>query len=435
MIQIPGFEIKSEIYSSVRTRVYRGIRISDKKPVVLKLLNSDYPPPIEIARIKREFEIGSLLNSCPGILNYISLEKFDKHYIIISEDIGGVSLWKFIKSFNGSLIDIIKIFIKLGNGLSEIHNSKIIHKDLKPQNIIINPNNLEIQIIDFGISSVLTNESISIKSPDKLEGTLNYISPEQTGRMNRSVDYRTDFYSLGVTLYHWLVGRLPFYSEDSMGLIHSHIAKKTPTLTKESKFLKNLDDDSLKNLSKLIFKLTEKNSEDRYQSADGLVYDLKIILKSLEESGRLVEFIPGQNDFSKIFSIPQKILGREKEIEKLLQTFELASIGQKQFLIVKGFSGIGKSVLINEIHKPILIKKGYFLSGKFDQFKKDQPYSALKNAFNELIRQILTESKEKIENWRKIILAILGENAGVITEVITDLEFIIGKVNPPIPLT
>ncbi|HEY9298698.1 MAG TPA: AAA family ATPase, partial [Phormidium sp.] len=336
----------------------------------------------------------------PGIIKPIKLQKHKNFLVLIFEDFGGESLKDNITSQRIELLDFLQIAIQLSDTIGQIHKHKIIHKDIKPQNIIINPETGLVKITDFRISSLLSVENQTISNPNLLEGTLAYMSPEQTGRMNRSIDYRTDFYSLGVTFYEMLTGQLPFQSSDPMELIHCHIAKQ-PEIPHA------LNQDIPQALSALVMKLLSKTAEDRYQSAFGIKADLECCLNQLNNSGRIENFSLSKYDISDKFQVSQKLYGREAEIAVLMNAFERVSLGTTEIVLVSGFSGIGKSALVNEIHKPIVRQRGYFISGKFDQFKRNVPYDSLIQAFQKLMRQLLTETEEQIFVWKRKLLTAL----------------------------
>lgn len=336
MIQIPGFKISEELYNGNSTIIYRAKDEKENKSVIIKLLKSEYPSPDEIKDFKYEYEIQKSFNS-NGIVKIHELLKYNNTYAIVMEDFNGISLDKIIKDKKISIKSFLVIGVKIASILSDIHKSNIIHKDIKPHNILLNPETVDVKIIDFSISSQLSREVQSVVNPGGLEGTISYISPEQTGRMNRSVDYRTDFYSLGVTFYELLTNKLPFESNDTMEIVHSHIAKMP-----ESPKMINKDIPDV--LSAITMKLMEKNAEDRYQSAFGLKCDLEECYKRLKEKGEIDSFEIGANDVSEKFQIPEKLYGRQKEVSHLLRVFENVTHGSKEVVFFTGGSGIGKSV-------------------------------------------------------------------------------------------
>ncbi len=270
MLTIPGYQFSEELYNGSRTLVYRGYREIDNKPVVIKLLKNSYPSFSELVQFRNQYTIAKNLHQ-PGIIQTYSLEPYQNGYALVMEDFGGISLKDYFTF--GSLQEFLQIAIALCDTLDTLYRDRIIHKDIKPSNILINPQTKQIKLIDFSIASLLPRETQILINPKVLEGTLAYISPEQTGRMNRGIDYRTDFYSLGVTFYELLTGELPFPSNDAMELVHCHIAKIPPSANSEA-IPQVLDD--------IIHKLMAKSAEDRYQNALGLKYDLENCLTQLQ---------------------------------------------------------------------------------------------------------------------------------------------------------
>jgi serine/threonine protein kinase len=322
-----------------------------------------------------------------------------------------------------TLLEVLKIALQLSKTLGELHQQQIIHKDITPANILINPAGL-VKITDFGIASRLTRETPEITSPDRLEGTLAYMSPEQTGRMNRAVDYRTDFYSLGVTLYEMLTRRLPFQATDPMELVHCHIAIRPQRPDAVRPEIPKVAAD-------LVMKLLAKTAEERYQSAYALTTDLETCVAQLQSSGQIGEMSLGEADVSSSLQMPQKLYGREGETAVLMDAFWRVSRGATEMMLVCGYSGVGKSALVHEIHRPIVQQRGYFISGKFNQLQ-NVPYAALIQAFQALIGQLLTESSARLAAWKEQLLEALGAVGQVISNVIPEVELIIGK-QPAVP--
>ncbi|HEY9850991.1 MAG TPA: AAA family ATPase [Leptolyngbyaceae cyanobacterium] len=430
-----GYKLIEKINEGLSTVVYRAQRKQDKKTAIVKILKADYPTLEEIVQLRHEYEISKNLN-LEGIVKPFGLENHQNGLALILEDSRGEALNKFLRERKLKLAEFLTIGIQLADTLGKLHEQKIIHKDIKPTNIIINPTKIQVKITDFSIATRLSKETKTLSHPTLLEGTLAYMSPEQTGRMNRSIDYRTDFYSLGVTFYEILCGELPFKATDPMELIHCHIAKHPvpPHQVNSEKSqveTKYPNGEIPKAISDIVMKLLAKTAEDRYQSAYGLKADLEQCLTQLQQTGEISNFIPGQRDKLGQFLIPQKLYGREAQVATLMDAFNRISVGTAEMMLVSGYSGIGKSCLVYEIHKPIVAARGYFIAGKFDQFKRNIPYAALIQAFQELIRQLLTESAEKIEFWKDKILNVLGHNVRVIIDVIPELELIVG-VKPEI---
>ncbi|MCW6053588.1 AAA family ATPase [Lyngbya sp. CCAP 1446/10] len=428
-LTIPGYRILDRIYNGARTQVYRAVSQSDQKPVVIKILLSEYPSFNELVQFRNQYTITKNLD-LTGIVQPLALSNYRNGFALVMEDCGGISLAEYIALHQLSTCDFLPIAIQTVQILEGLYRHRIIHKDIKPQNILINPHTKEIKIIDFSISSLLPRENQEITSPNVLEGTLMYMSPEQTGRMNRGIDYRTDFYSLGITFYEILTGELPFTSTDPMELVHSHLARiPTPPIELVSTIPAMVND--------IIMKLMAKNPESRYQSAFGLRLDLENCWQQWQETGEISQFTLGTRDICDRFAIPEKLYGRETEVNTLLAAFDrvanppespLTKGGHRgvEIMLVAGFSGIGKTAAVNEVHKPIVGARGYFIKGKFDQFKRDIPFSAWVQSFQNLIRQLLTETSTNVEKWQAKILKVLGENAQVIIDVIPELEHLIG---------
>ncbi|MDF2387836.1 AAA family ATPase [Nostoc ellipsosporum NOK] len=424
MLKLPGYVPTETLYEGIYSVIYRAIKQIDATSVIIKVPKAEYPTLKDLTQIKHEYKVLKSLVEVEGVIKALGLENHQNGLALILEDFNAISLKKIIEQ-QLPLKNFLKIAIQLASTLSQIHRQQVIHKDIKPQNLVVEQENIVVKIIDFSIASHLSRENQNISSPTLLEGTLAYMSPEQTGRMNRSVDYRTDFYSLGVTFYQMLTGLLPFNTSDSLELIHCHIAKTPPSPHQINPAIPQV-------VSNIIMKLLAKTAEDRYQNALGLKTDLEICLEQLENNGSVANFPIGQLDLSSQFLIPQKLYGREAEVEKLLNAFERISHGQTEMMVVSGYSGIGKSSLVNEIHKPIVRQRGYFISGKFDQFKRNIPYASLIQAFQELMRQLLTESTESLKIWKSQLLTALGQNGQIIIDVIPEVERIIGS-QPAIP--
>ncbi len=433
MLELTGIKAINLIYESANSLVYRGVREKDGKALILKLLKEDYPSPSELTRYKQEYEITKSLD-IEGVVKAYNLEPYQRTLVITLEDFGGTSLKKLLE--DGEIgndkkalpvLEFLKIAIKITESLSAIHAANIIHKDINPANIVLNPETGQVKIIDFGISTVLSRENPTLKNPKVLEGSLAYISPEQTGRMNRSLDYRTDFYSLGVTFYELLTGKLPFESNDALELVHSHIARQ-PIPPRE------INSEIPEFLSAMVMKLMAKTAEERYQSAYGIKADLEAGLSQLENGLENPEITLGLQDISEKFQIPQKLYGRQEEIETLLTAFGRVAENKSkiELMLVAGYSGIGKSSLVAEIYQPITEKRGYFIAGKFDQFQRNVPYSAVVNAFRGLVKQLLTETEAELNVWREKLLGALGGNAQVIIDVIPEVELIVGQ-QPLVP--
>ncbi|MHC5894147.1 ATP-binding protein [Nostoc sp.] len=443
MIALPGIAIQNKIYESSNSLVYRGIR-EDGVALIVKMLKLDYPSPQELTRYRQEYKIIRSL-TVEGVVKAYSQQDYQRTLVIILEDFGGESLEQWMHKRPNifcpmPLSTFLGLAIAISDILGKIHAANVIHKDINPGNIVLNLDTGVVKIIDFGIATQFNRTNPTFKSPHVLEGTLAYLSPEQTGRMNRLLDYRTDFYSLGVTFYELLTGHLPFSTTDILELVHCHIAKQ-PVPPHE------LNAAIPKAVSDIILKLMAKNAEDRYQSTWGIKADLEIGLHQFTQTDKIDGIQLGLQDVSDRFQIPQKLYGREAEIEALLAAFDrVAGTGNEQLrlknqensqfkvemMLVSGYAGVGKSALVQELYKSITAKRGYFVSGKFDQFGRNIPYSAIANALQKLVQQLLSEPDKQVQQWRSQLLTALGTNGQIIIDIIPEVELIIGK-QPPLP--
>ncbi len=327
MLTFTGYRIIEKLAESSNSLVYRGYRKADDRPVVIKVFNKVYPSPESIASFKREYEVLRSLNLSEVVKAY-ALKKEQQHWFMVLEDFGGDSLAYLGLAGNLELLEFLKLAIAITKALGSIHGEQIIHKDINPANILYNPDTKQIKITDFGISSTLSRENPSFSNPHILEGTIAYISPEQTGRMNRALDYRSDFYSLGVTLYELLTGKLPFESQDALELVHCHIARQPASFRQGERrspltpLIKGGEAEEIPlTISNIVTKLMAKNAEDRYQSAYGIQVDLEKCLSQLESKGEVDTFTLGQKDICDRLAYPQKIFGRERELATLLSGF------------------------------------------------------------------------------------------------------------------
>ncbi|WP_414625076.1 AAA family ATPase [Calothrix sp. CCY 0018] len=438
-VKLPGYKIEEQIYTSARTLVFRGKRESDEASVIVKVMRDDFPSFNELVSFRNQYIVTKNLN-LDGIVKPLFLETDRNGYALVMEDFGGISLLDYLTLEEAlqiiSLDTFLSIATEIAKILDSLHRHRLIHKDIKPANILIQPDTKQVKLIDFSIASLLPRETQQLKNPNILEGTLAYISPEQTGRMNRGIDYRTDFYSLGITFYELLTGKLPFSGEDPIELVHSHIAKQAVNVKVINPKIPSV-------LSDIVAKLMAKNPEERYQTALGLKYDLEICAQAWKETGNIARFELGTRDISDRFIIPEKLYGREAEVATLLAAFdriageELLIENQSpiEMVLVTGFSGIGKTAVVNEVHKPIVERRGYFIKGKYDQFNRHLPFSAFLEAFRDLMRQLLGESSSQVQVWKANILNALGENGQIIIDVIPELEQIIGKQPLPVELS
>lgn len=419
MEQIKDYNIIERLDETNSSVIYRARKDRDKETVIIKTLKALNPSLSEIVRFKQEYEIIKSI-SLDGVVKTYEIIDDENCICLVLEDFNGVSVRNLLKDKLFDVSSFLNLGIKLTETLGQIHQMEIIHKDINPANILMSSNNGSVKITDFGISSILTHENDEIYKHDFIFGTLPYISPEQTGRMNRSIDYRTDFYSLGATFYEILTGTVPFRSSDPLELFHYHIAvKPTPPVS--------LNADIPVMISDIILKLLSKIPEDRYQNAFGIRADLMECQKQYQEKGGIKLFVPAQKDVSHKFNMPQLLYGRETEIDTMMSVFDQASRGTTEVMLVTGRPGIGKSALVHEIHKPVVEKRGYFLSGKYEQLRRDIPYNAIIQALQGLIKQIISEPAESIKKWEDKLQNALGTNGKLMINIIPDLELIIGE--------
>lgn len=425
MEKIGNYSLLEKIKESKNSIVYKAVRGKDNRKVVAKFISAREPSSSEISRFLHEYQTIKNLD-LDGTIKTYDIIRHEGSIVLILEDFEAISLKEFMKQEYIKLEKFFEISTKLAEILGELHKKGIIHRDLKPDNILISESTGVIKISDFGISQVITHENEEIYHPDVIEGTLRYISPEQTGRMNRAIDYRTDLYSLGIVYYEILTGRTPFESNEPIELIHSHIARE-PVSPQE------LNHSLPKVLSDIILMLLSKAAEERYQNAHGLFHDLNHCWEQYQKHASIQEFELGKKDISLKFNIPQMLVGREKENKVLMEAFtRVADLGKTEAILVSGDPGVGKSFLINELNKQIVARKGYFISGKYDQFRKNVPYSSIIQAFIALIKQILTENREKQELWRQAIQSSLGSNGKILTDMLPILKLVIGE-QPELP--
>ena len=425
---VSGCIVAEKIHESPHTLVYRGRRRRDDLPVILKILNSEYPTSGERLAFQKEYEMTQTLEM-EGVIGVYGLEKHMNTFAMLLEDFGASSLDFLIPKGILSIKEILKTATEMAAILGRIHAAGIIHKGINPSNILYNRETGSVKIIDFGSATQLPRENPAVISPYALGKGLAYISPEQTGRMERHLDWRTDLYSLGVTLYEMLTKKLPFDTHDAMDLVYCHMAK-------EPRPPHAIDSRIPEMVSKMVMKLMAKAPEDRYQSAPGIQSDLERCLQQLGETSGIINLFPlASHDISDRFQIPQKLYGREREVGILMEAFEGVGRGGCELMLISGAAGIGKTALVQKIHGPITQNRGYFISGKFDQYQRNVPYSGMIRAFQDLVRQLLTENEVSLAGWREKLLTALSPNAQVMIDVIPELELITGpaKESPDLP--
>jgi predicted ATPase/signal transduction histidine kinase/tRNA A-37 threonylcarbamoyl transferase component Bud32 len=413
-----------ELHQGGCATLYRALRGDDSHPVVLKVLDPRRCGQKELERLRHEYEIGTSLD-LQSAVRPLGLETYQGMPALVLEDYGGRPLEHFLGA-PMSVEAFLELAVRIAGAVSDLHREGVVHKDIKPQNILVHPTTLEVKLADFGLSTRLPREQQAARPPQLIEGSLPYLSPEQTGRMNRAVDSRTDLYSLGVTFFQMLTGRLPFEANDPLEWVYCHVARVPPS---PSQLVPQVPEA----IARIVMKLLAKMVEDRYQTARGLRHDLARCLEQWRQGRRIEAFTLGERDTPDRLRIPQTLFGRDEEITALLGAFErVVGTGSPEVVLVSGYSGIGKSSLVNELHKPNVREQGLFVTGKFDQLRRDIPYSTIAQAFRQLVLDLLLDGEERVAEWRKRLQAALGVNGQLVLDVIPRLELLIGK-QPPVP--
>ena len=401
------------------------MRKADGHKVVLRVLDGSDPVAAKIERLKHELDLRSTLQGLPAV-EPLALSTVNGAPALELEDFVGEPLDRLVTA-PLAVEDFLPLAVSVAAAVADIHSRGLIHKDLNPGSILFDPKTHRVKVANFGAASRVTREQTAAGPERLLEESLPYVSPELTGRMNRAVDSRSDLYSLGVTYYQLLTGRLPFTARDAIGWVHCHVARKPAPPARFRDALPSV-------LSEIVLKLLAKVPDDRYQSAAGLQRDLERCLRQLRESGIITAFALGAEDTSDRFLVPQTVYGREAECAALRAAFErVVATGQPELVLVSGPSGIGKSAVVCELRRPIIGRQGFFLSAKFERGKRDSPYLAVIRAFRELTLDILTESVDQLAAWRRRILDAVGPNGRLIVDILPEIELVIGPGPQPEP--
>jgi PAS domain S-box-containing protein len=404
--------------------LYRGRSQGDPSQILVLSPAAEYPTPESLKRLEHEYSLREELDPAWSA-RPIAMARHMDRTVLELEDPGGVPLDQLL-GYPLDLAPSLRLAISLSTAIGQLHQRGIIHKDIKPANVLVNSVSGQCWLTGFGIASRLPRERQSPEPPEFIAGTLAYMAPEQTGRMNRFIDSRSDLYSLGVTLYEMLTGTLPFMASDPMDWVHCHIVRM-PVPPGER--WKNVPP----TVSAIIMKLLAKTAEERYQTAAGVRSDLRRCLADWETHRRIDEFPLGQHDTSDRLLIPEKLYGRAREINTLVASFDrVVTSGAPELVLVSGYSGIGKSSVVNELHKVLVPSRGHFASGKFDQYKRDIPYSTLAQAFQSLIRPLLGKNDAELRRWRDAVQEALGPNGRLIIDLVPELALILGE-QPPVP--
>jgi predicted ATPase/serine phosphatase RsbU (regulator of sigma subunit)/tRNA A-37 threonylcarbamoyl transferase component Bud32 len=412
---VAGYTLTDIVRETPSTILLRGTRDADGARVIVKMLRAEHPTAAQIARLRHEHAVLSSLD-LPEVVRPLALVKHGRGVALVLEDLGAVSLESKFRHVRPSPAEFLDLAIRMAGALAAIHRRAVIHKDIKPHHFLLCGD--EIKLIDFGIATRLTSETQVAKSASLLDGTLAYMSPEQTGRMSRTLDRRTDLYSLGASFYQLLTGHLPFEASDPLELVHAHIARAPRPVVE-------LRPDAPRPISDIVLKLMAKAAEDRYQSASGLKVDLEACLAELRSTGQIGVFPLARHDASGELTIPQKLYGREAEVATLLAAFERARRGGSGLLLVAGPAGSGKSALVSEIQGQVA-QGGAFAAGRFAELNRSIPFAGLAAACRSLVRSLLVESSAAMDDWARRLREAVGRNGRLVTELVPELEMVIG---------
>ena len=421
-LSIDGFSGLVEIHRSPSSLVLRGVRDEDGRRVVLKTPNRPHPTSAEVAMLIREVRLARRASG-PHTVEMLGQLDRDGVPVLVMEDAGTRSLAALLREDPPTFGRKLEIAVAAARALGEVHAAGVIHKDINPSNLVYDRESSTLRVIDFGIATELERQRAEPIDAARLEGTLPYIAPEQTGRTNRRIDRRSDLYSLGVTLYELFTGRLPFASDDALELVHAHLARQP--------LPPNAHDDSLPPMiSAIVLRLLAKAAEDRYQTAVGLRADLERCLEAFRDEGNVPAFELGRDDRPGRLELPEKLYGREAEVAQLAEAAERAADGGREVLLVGGYSGIGKTSLVREVLGVVTERRGVFLRGKFDELRRGRPLEPLGEAVGRFMQTILTQDDAQIAAWRERLSRALGGNGAVLGEVLPELDPLLGGLDP-----
>ena len=405
--------------------LYRGHSKEVTAPSVLLLATVSLRPALEtVEKLQHEYSFRNELDTT-WTLRPMTLSQYNEQSVLVFEDPGGEPLNRLVDGPMETKV-FLRLAVAIAHAVGLLHKRHVIHKDLKPSNIVVARESGRIWLTGFGIASRLVRERRPLEPPEFIAGTLAYMAPEQTGRMNRSIDSRSDLYALGVTLYEMLTGTLPFTASDPMEWVHCHIARHPVPPHERVESVPA-------GVSAIVMKLLAKTPEERYQTASGVESDLRRCLEEWQSHGRIDPFPLGAHDASDRLLIPEKLYGRKREVDALIAAFDrVVTQGRPELVLVSGYSGVGKSSVVNELHKVLVPPRGLFAAGKFDQYKRDIPYATMAHAFQTLVRQILVKSEADVDQWRRALAEAVGPSGQLIANLIPEVEIIIGK-QPPVP--
>lgn len=420
MMELAGYLLEP-LRAGGEFTLYRGRQAGNVTSILVLACSPGRATQSTIAQLEHQVSVAGDLDPAWAV-RPLRMTHHDGHAMLVLEDQGGDPLDALL-GLPFELAHFLEVAIGLAGTLRQLHRRGLIHRDIKPANVLLDAHG-NTRLMGFGIASRLPREHQLPTTPERIAGTLAYMAPEQTGRMNRSTDARSDLYSLGVTFYEMITGTLPFTAADPMEWIHCHIARPPTPPGERVKGIPAA-------VEAIILKLLAKAAEDRYQTAAGVEADLRRCLASWEAHGSIDRFEPGARDVPDRLLIPEKIYGREREIDALVAAFDrVLAHGRAELILLSGYSGIGKSSVVNELHRVLVPPRGLFASGKFDQHKRDVPYATLAQAFQTLVRRILGRDEAELRGWRHALQEALGSNGQLIVNLIPELAAVIGDQAP-----
>ncbi|MEM7347906.1 MAG: AAA family ATPase, partial [Chloroflexota bacterium] len=428
------YEFEEILYEGEEVQVYRGRYIPDNQRVILKIVKDKQPPSDQIANLKQEYqtlqtiwarqnELKDTSQTDSLIIQPYGLEQLQGRWVMVLEDFGGESLTRLDLVGEMTVSGFLALALQITEAVAELNHHQFVHQHLTLDNIVANLQTKQVKLIDFGLAAPFS----SAVTPNPIAGTLAYLAPEQTGRVQQPIDARTDLYGLGIVFYELLTGHVPFVATDLLALFYSHLAQQPKPLNKMDSSLPAV-------LSDIILKLLAKDPIERYQTAAGLKSDLSECLRQWSVTGTISHFSLGQGDYEMHLHIPEKLYGRERTMSSLVTVFDRACTGNRELMLVSGPAGVGKSAIINRLEDVVLRRGGYFVAGKFDQRQGNVPYSAVGQALQRLIQSILMTSPRDIQRWQEKIQDSLSPNGQLLIDLVPDLEQIIGAqpILPPL---
>ncbi len=419
MTEPGGFRTVKRLHQGRACTVSRVIPPGSDRTVVVKQLHRKRCSGEEIGRLQHEYEILRHADIA-GVAQALDLIETESGPALLMADLGGHPLRQLIKAGEYDWPEWLLAMLRVAELLGRLHEARITHRQINPDHILIHPDTGEAQLVDFSFSTRLSREQASWNTPLLAAKNLPYIAPEQTGRINRSIDYRTDYYGLGATLYELLTGHPPFSGQEQLDVVHSHIAKQPDAPHRVNRTLPPM-------VSEIVLKLLAKDASQRYQSAGGLAHDLERCLEQWKRNGTVTQFQSGTQDVSARFQVPQRLYGRERMLRQLADGYNTCAAGGQALVLISGYTGVGKSSVVHELRQYINERGGHFSSGKFDQFRRNRPYFAVLQAMQSLVRQVLTEPEERISDWRTLLFDRLGSGAPALLRLIPELRLILGS--------